>query len=82
MTEPRKLIYTAGIYEQDESGWRRVTWSRHSRQELAAAAARRYVQDMHQPTGGSMSWSAWYTDQAGAVIEVRRAPLHLDDVMP
>lgn len=60
--------YSAGIYEQSESGWRLVEWSRHSRADLAQTAARRYAACRQAPTGGVYSWSAWWRD--GDVIEV------------
>jgi len=75
--------YSAGVYDQCQalgvcscSGWHRVEWSRHSRPELARAAARRYQRQLPRrgqrtPVGGAKSWSAWWAGPDGVVEEMR-----------
>lgn len=58
--EGARRAYAAGVYEQTDAGWGLVTWSTHSRADLAQAAARRYARGKAPPTGGAYTWSAWY----------------------
>ena len=53
--------WAAGIWSQnraeeapDSGGF--VVWSRHSREDLAQAAARRYARADTSHTGGAMTW--------------------------
>lgn len=62
--------WSAGIYEQSESGWKLVEWSRHSRRELALAAAKKYARQEQSATGGLLSWSAWYRQSDHPETEV------------
>lgn len=65
--------YDAGIYEQSDSGWRLVRWSRHQTQAAAERAARGYVRRLWAnsgPTGGAYSWSAWWRSGDSPAVEV------------
>ncbi len=69
--------YDAGIYEQSDSGWRLVRWSRHQTQAAAERAARSYARSLWAnsgPTGGAYSWSAWWRPVDGRETEVTRIP--------
>lgn len=65
------MAFSAGIYEQTDSGWGLVEWSRHSRADLAQKAARQYAARRQAPTGGAYSWSAWWRDGDGKAVEVQ-----------
>lgn len=67
-----KLSYSAGIYEWDEGGGRLVTRSRHSRADLAIAAARRYARERVDARfgGGYAHGATWWALPGGDAIKV------------
>lgn len=84
MTKLTKRPYSAGIYEQSDDGWSRVEWSRHSSAKLAAASARGYLRSRAAPTGGALTWSAWWMgpDEVEHRLDPRSVEATTGDVAP